>query len=118
MKKLTFVLALLIIFVHKTTGDEQKFKVTFSISFDEMTLSQAAEIEKNIRSKFEKNKGCTIFVNLSNDRTALGIPEPPNLFTLPDHRGWWITPNNGIDLFDIPGHFNLDSTLFKTMENK
>lgn len=74
MKKIIIVFAVLLIaLVHKTIGDEQKFKVTFSISFDEMTLSQAAEIEKDIRSKFEKNKGCRIETSMSSNRPTQGL---------------------------------------------
>jgi hypothetical protein len=98
MKKLIVVFAMLLIApVRKTTGDEQKFKVTFSISFDAMTLSQAAEIEKSIRSKFEKYKSCAI-------ETVISSNKPIESTTRQD---WRFDLNGGI------GTFNLDSTFFK-----
>lgn len=106
MKKLILIFAMLVIaLVHKTISDEQKFKVTFSISFDEMTLSQAAEIEKNIRSKFEKNKGCVIDVSLSNNKPVQGIMLPQD---------WRFSPN-GIQAVPAPGMFNLDSTFLNSI---
>lgn len=105
MKKLILIFTILVIvLVHETISDEQKFKVTFSISFDEMTLSQAAEIEKNIRSKFEKNKGCVIDVSLSNNKPVQGIMIPQD----------WQSSSNGINVLPAPGMFNLDSTYFKS----
>ena len=74
MKKLLFFLVLFFISV-TVISDVNKFKVTFSLTFDEMTLEEAAEIEKQLLKQFKKDS-FEIDIQLSSKPPCIGCVDP------------------------------------------
>ena len=71
MKKSLFFLVIFLISI-VAISDVNKFRVTFSITFDEITLEEAAKIEKRILKQF-KDDSCEIKIELGDNSTAANV---------------------------------------------
>jgi len=107
MKKLLFFLVIFLISV-VVISDVNKFKVTFSITFDQITLEQAAKIEKQLLKQF-KNDSCEIKIELSDNCTHL-TPECW-LENATETLEWW--NGNTIKTLEYnTSQFEIDSLVF------
>lgn len=111
MKKLYLFIILGLLFIGDSQSDQKKYNFTFTLDFNDITLTQAGEIEEQLSEDYPN---ANIKLSLSKE------PEPPYI--------WWRTYDNlnlqyipvcdSAILFDSVGRGSLEDEFFMQGDSK